>query len=119
VAPSLDGLGAGWSVSLRRLGRCRRDVRAEEIGTRQSCPGRGTNAVLDEPMAALDEYSGRQFLEALQELRGLGKIVVLVSHDSRLISFADRVYTVSNGTITPESAVIRYIQGENIKALQL
>jgi ATP-binding cassette, subfamily C, bacteriocin exporter len=75
--------------------------------------------LFDEPMAALDEYSGRQFLEVLQELRGLGKIVVLVSHDSRLISFADRVYTVSNGTITPESAVIRYIQGENIKALQL
>jgi ABC-type lipoprotein export system ATPase subunit len=75
--------------------------------------------LFDEPMAALDEYSGRQFLEVLQELRSLGKIVVLVSHDSRLISLADRVYTVSNGTIKPESAVTRYIQGENIKALQL
>src|SRR5258708_26481507 len=75
--------------------------------------------LFDAPMAALDEYSGRQFLEVLQELRVLGKIVVLVSHDSRLISFADRVYTVCNCTIKPESAVTRYIQGEDIKALQL
>jgi ATP-binding cassette, subfamily C, bacteriocin exporter len=75
--------------------------------------------LFDEPMAALDEFSGQQFLNVLQELRGLGKIVVLVSHDSRLISFADRVYTVSDGTITPESAVTRCIQDDNIKALQL
>jgi ATP-binding cassette subfamily B protein len=51
--------------------------------------------LFDEPMAALDEASEQQFLEVLQELKSLGKIVVLVSHDSRLITFADRVYTVS------------------------
>jgi len=58
--------------------------------------------LFDEPMAALDEFSGQRFLNVLQELRGLGKIVVLVSHDRRLISFADRVYTVADGTITSE-----------------
>jgi ATP-binding cassette subfamily B protein len=68
--------------------------------------------LFDEPMAALDESSEQRFLNVLQELRGLGKIVVLVSHDSRLISFADRVYTVSaTGTITSESAVTRHNQG--------
>jgi putative ABC transport system ATP-binding protein len=75
--------------------------------------------LFDEPTAALDESSGQRFLEVLQELRDLGKIVVLVSHDSRLISFADRVYTVSDGTITPEFVGTRYIQGEKFKALQL
>jgi ATP-binding cassette, subfamily C, bacteriocin exporter len=75
--------------------------------------------LFDEPMTALDEFSGQQFLNVLQELRDLGKIVVLVSHDSRLISFADRVYTVSDGRITPMSAVTRCIQDDNIKALQL
>jgi ATP-binding cassette, subfamily C, bacteriocin exporter len=69
--------------------------------------------LFDEPMAGLDKFSGQRFLNVLQELRGLGKIVVLVSHDSRLISFADRVYTVSNGTITSQSAGTRYIQGDN------
>jgi ABC-type lipoprotein export system ATPase subunit len=63
-------------------------------------------------MAALDESSEQRFLNVLQELRGLGKIVVLVSHDSRLISFADRVYTVSaTGTITSEPAITRHNQG--------
>jgi ATP-binding cassette, subfamily C, bacteriocin exporter len=75
--------------------------------------------LFDEPTAALDELSGRRFLEVLQDLRDLGRIVVLVSHDSRLISFADRVYTVNNGTITAEVIVTRYIKGEMFKALQL
>jgi ATP-binding cassette subfamily B protein len=52
--------------------------------------------LFDEPMAALDESSEQLFLNVLQELRGLGKIVILVSHDSRLIPFADRVYTVGD-----------------------
>jgi ABC-type bacteriocin/lantibiotic exporter with double-glycine peptidase domain len=72
--------------------------------------------LFDEPLAALDEFSGQRFLNVLQELRGLGKIVVLVSHDSRLTSFADRVYTVSDGAITSEFAVTRYLQGDSIKA---
>jgi ABC-type bacteriocin/lantibiotic exporters, contain an N-terminal double-glycine peptidase domain len=75
--------------------------------------------LFDEPTAALDESSEQQFLNVLQELKDLGKIVILVSHDSRLISFADRVYTVRNGRIESESAVTRYIQGRNIKALPL
>jgi ABC-type bacteriocin/lantibiotic exporter with double-glycine peptidase domain len=75
--------------------------------------------LFDEPTAALDGNSEKRFLNVLQELRDLGKIVVLVSHDSRLISFADRVYTVSNGTIEPGSVVTRYLERGNTKALQL
>ena len=51
--------------------------------------------VFDEPAAALDEVSENRLLNVLQGLRDLGKIVILVSHDRRLVSFADRVYTVS------------------------
>ena len=55
--------------------------------------------LFDEPTSALDEASERLVLKALQELRDLGKMVVLVTHDSRFIPFADRVYTVKNGSI--------------------
>ena len=74
--------------------------------------------LFDEPMAALDEASGQRFLNLLQELRGLGKIVVLVSHDSRLISFADRVYTVSdwqdNNTVRVANASVTVPQEERL-----
>jgi ATP-binding cassette subfamily B protein len=63
--------------------------------------------LFDEPTAALDEISEKRFLNILEELRDLGKIVILVSHDSRLISFADRIYKVSNHTIEPESVASR------------
>jgi ATP-binding cassette subfamily B protein len=75
--------------------------------------------LFDEPTAGLDESSEGRLLSILKELRDLGKIVVLVSHDSRLIGFADRVYTVSNGTLTSKSVVARYIQGKKLKTLEL
>jgi ATP-binding cassette, subfamily C, bacteriocin exporter len=55
--------------------------------------------LFDEPTAALDEASERLVLRAMQELRDLGKMVILVAHDSRFIPFADQVYTVKNGDI--------------------
>jgi ABC-type transport system involved in cytochrome bd biosynthesis fused ATPase/permease subunit len=61
--------------------------------------------LFDEPTAALDETSERMVLKALQELRDLGKMVILVAHDSRFIPFADRVYTVKNGSIEQASLV--------------
>jgi ATP-binding cassette subfamily B protein len=73
----------------------------------------------DEPIAALDEVSEKRLLGILQELRDLGKIVILVSHDSRLVSFADRVYTIRGGTIEPGSIPTGQLEGRNIKALPL
>jgi ABC-type transport system involved in cytochrome bd biosynthesis fused ATPase/permease subunit len=59
--------------------------------------------LFDEPTAALDEASEGLVLKGLQELRDLGKIVLLVAHDSRFIPFADRVYTVKSGAIEQTS----------------
>ena len=55
--------------------------------------------LFDEPTTALDEKSEGYFFEVLRELRDAGKIVILVSHDSRLIPFANRVYELKNGVI--------------------
>jgi ATP-binding cassette, subfamily C, bacteriocin exporter len=71
--------------------------------------------LFDEPVAALDEMSEKRFLDVLQNLRAVGKIVILVSHDSRLISFADRVYTVRNGTLERESNDTRYLKGRDVE----
>jgi ABC-type multidrug transport system ATPase subunit len=63
-------------------------------------------------------WSARLVLSVLQELRELGKIVILVAHDSRFIAFADRVYTVNNGGIEEESAIAVYkdrTEGEDVQ----
>lgn len=56
----------------------------------------------DEPTASLDENSGLQAIATLKELcRNLGKTVVVVTHDSRIFSFADRILTLNNGRMNP------------------
>jgi putative ABC transport system ATP-binding protein len=52
----------------------------------------------DEPTAALDSTSGRTVMEILHGLaKQRGRAVVVVTHDSRILPFADRRIEISDG----------------------
>ena len=54
----------------------------------------------DEPTAALDGTSGRAVLELLRELaHERGRAVVIVTHDNRALSYADRIVHIEDGRI--------------------
>lgn len=54
----------------------------------------------DEPTAALDSVSGRAVIELLRELaHARGRAVVLVTHDNRILSYADRIAHIEDGRI--------------------
>jgi putative ABC transport system ATP-binding protein len=54
----------------------------------------------DEPTAALDSVSGRAVIELFRELaHARGRAVVLVTHDSRILSYADRIAHIEDGRI--------------------
>jgi putative ABC transport system ATP-binding protein len=54
----------------------------------------------DEPTAALDSHTGRNVMEMMSELAHTrGRAVVIVSHDSRVVSFADRIVRIEDGAI--------------------
>jgi putative ABC transport system ATP-binding protein len=54
----------------------------------------------DEPTAALDSQSGRNVMEMMSDLaHKRGRAVVIVTHDSRVLSFADRIVKIEDGTI--------------------
>lgn len=56
----------------------------------------------DEPTAALDSHTGRNVMEMLSELaHKRGRAVVIVTHDSRVIDFADRIVKIEDGAIAP------------------
>lgn len=60
----------------------------------------------DEPSASLDASSGRQALEFLRRLTvDAGKSVIVVTHDPRILPFADRVVHMENGRIREQPAV--------------
>ena len=62
----------------------------------------------DEPTAALDSHTGRTVMEMMSELaHKRGRAVVIVTHDSRVLSFADRIVKIEDGAIAgaPEPEV--------------
>lgn len=57
----------------------------------------------DEPTAALDSTSGRTVIELLQRLAQMsGRAVVMVTHDPRVLPFADRIIHLEDGRILRE-----------------
>jgi putative ABC transport system ATP-binding protein len=56
--------------------------------------------VCDEPTAALDAHSGRTVMELLRRVAVQpGRAVIVVTHDSRVFEFGDRIITMSDGRI--------------------
>lgn len=57
----------------------------------------------DEPTGNLDEETGKQILELLDELtRGSGKNLVMVTHSQEAARIADRVLCLKDGKLTPK-----------------
>jgi putative ABC transport system ATP-binding protein len=57
----------------------------------------------DEPTAALDGENGRAIMKILAEIaRKQGHAVLIVTHDPRLLPFADRIVHIEDGRITGE-----------------
>lgn len=54
----------------------------------------------DEPTAALDSHTGRNVMQMMSDLaHKRNRAVVIVTHDSRVLSFADRIVKIEDGTI--------------------
>ncbi len=54
----------------------------------------------DEPTAALDSHTGRNVMQQMTELaHQRGRAVVIVTHDSRVLDFADRIAKIEDGAI--------------------
>lgn len=59
--------------------------------------------VCDEPTASLDARNGQEVMELLRSaaLNG-GRAVIVVTHDSRILRFADRVTTIEDGRLVED-----------------
>ncbi len=59
----------------------------------------------DEPTAALDKVSGRAIMEKLRDLAKRGRAVVIVTHDSRVVEYADRIVHIEDGRVRESDPV--------------
>jgi putative ABC transport system ATP-binding protein len=56
--------------------------------------------VCDEPTSALDAETGHKVMDLLRELAlGDGRALIIVTHDARIFSFADRIAKMNDGAI--------------------
>jgi putative ABC transport system ATP-binding protein len=56
--------------------------------------------VCDEPTSALDHATGQSVMELLCGIAGGGRTLIVVTHDQRILGFADRIAYMDDGRIT-------------------
>ena len=56
----------------------------------------------DEPTGNLDSVSAEEIMELLRTLRSDGQAVVMVTHDSRMAAYADRIVFLKDGRVVDE-----------------
>jgi len=57
--------------------------------------------VCDEPTSALDSETGRKVMELMRELAlATNRALIVVTHDARILEFADRIARMEDGRIT-------------------
>jgi ATP-binding cassette, subfamily C, bacterial CydD len=61
--------------------------------------------LLDEPTAHLDAMTAAEISAVIESL-AVGRTVLLVTHDERLLARADRVFTLDRGRLTSTAAVV-------------
>ena len=72
----------------------------QRVAIARALSGSPSVILADEPTAALDSHSGRNVMEMMRELAHKnGRGVVVVTHDSRVLEFGDRIVHMEDGRI--------------------
>jgi len=109
VTPLLERLGLGERLAHRAetlsMGERQRVMIARALSTRPRL------LLADEPTGSLDSQRGREVLELLRELcRERDVAVVLVSHDPLAAVYADEVFGLCDGVLSPYEIHPAYAQ---------
>jgi putative ABC transport system ATP-binding protein len=74
----------------------------QRVAIARALAGSAEIILADEPTAALDGHTGRTVMQMMQDLAHKhGRAVVVVTHDSRVLEFADRIVRIEDGRILP------------------
>lgn len=75
----------------------------QRIAIARALAGNPQIVLADEPTAALDSHSGRAVMDLLQRLaHEHGRAVAIVTHDSRMLGYADRTVRMEDGRIVSD-----------------
>ena len=90
----------GWLVGKYHLGPQLSGGQQQRVAIARALIARPEIVFADEPTGALDTRNGRAVLELLRSLVDTdGRTVVMVTHDPKAASYADRVIFLADGRI--------------------
>jgi len=74
----------------------------QRVAVARALAGSPSVILADEPTAALDGHTGRAVMQTMHDLAHKhGRAVVVVTHDSRVLEFGDRIVHMEDGRIVP------------------
>ena len=75
----------------------------QRVAIARAIVGNAATLLADEPTAALDSENGHAIMAVLAEIaRDRGRGVLVVTHDPRIVPFADRIVRIEDGKIIGE-----------------
>jgi putative ABC transport system ATP-binding protein len=124
IAKSRDALA---KVGLaHKVGKFPRELSGGEqqrVAIARAIVGNASTILADEPTAALDSENGHAIMELLSEIaKDRSRGVLVVTHDPRIVTFADRVVRIEDGLIVGEErpkAQLEEIETAPLRALKL
>ncbi len=87
----------GYDTQIGEAGGMLSGGQRQRLGLARAMYGNPAILVLDEPNAILDDAGERSLLEAVKDLRGAGKTVILVTHRPSVLTVADLLVVMQGG----------------------
>ncbi len=103
----------GYDTSMGEAGSLLSGGQRQRIGLARAMYDSPSLIVLDEPNSNLDDVGEVALVKAMQELRGQGRTVFLITHRLSIVSIADRILVLQDGKIQhygPRQEVIAALQ---------
>lgn len=95
----INSMPNGFDTILGEDGNTVSSGQAQRIAIARAIYKKSKIFIFDEPTANLDEYSIMKFQAAVKKLAE-DNICIIVTHDTSTIEICDKVYTLSDGTVT-------------------
>jgi ATP-binding cassette, subfamily B, bacterial MsbA len=89
----IDGLNSGVGVSGSKLSGGQKQI----INIIRAILKDAPILILDEPTSALDQSTKKLIIKTINKLKG--KTVIIITHDSSILSIVDRAYELANGKL--------------------
>jgi ATP-binding cassette subfamily C exporter for protease/lipase len=110
----------GYDTPMGEAGSLLSGGQRQRVGLARALYGQPALVVLDEPNANLDDEGENALVRAVQGLKAQGKTVVLISHRPGIVSVADRLLILHEGTVQasgPRDGVLAALQQQREQAL--